>query len=59
MTNYAGHASLGIGLCVRLGTKLGRPDRPTLSLQGAAGFLYTSREINTVVRWGIPLVSLV
>jgi acetolactate synthase-1/2/3 large subunit/sulfoacetaldehyde acetyltransferase len=57
--NYAGHGGLGMGLCVGLGTKLGRPDRPAISLQGDGGFLYASQEINTAVRWGIPLVSLV
>jgi thiamine pyrophosphate-dependent acetolactate synthase large subunit-like protein len=57
--NYAGHGGLGMGLCVGLGTKLGRPDRPAVSLQGDGGFLYASQEINTAVRWGIPLVSIV
>jgi acetolactate synthase-1/2/3 large subunit/sulfoacetaldehyde acetyltransferase len=59
MFNYAGHGGLGMGYCVGLGTKLGRPDRAAVSLQGDGGFLYTSQEINTAVRWGIPLVSLV
>ena len=57
--NYAGHGGLGMGLGVGLGTKLGRPDRPAISLQGDGGFLYTSQELNTAVRWGIPLVSIV
>jgi thiamine pyrophosphate-dependent acetolactate synthase large subunit-like protein len=30
-----------------------------VSLQGDGGFLYTSQEINTAVRWNIPLVSIV
>jgi acetolactate synthase-1/2/3 large subunit/sulfoacetaldehyde acetyltransferase len=59
MFNYAGHGGLGMGLCVGLGTKLGRPDRPAVSIQGDGGFLYTSQELNTAVRWGIPLVSIV
>ena len=57
--NYAGHGGLGMGYCVGLGTKLGRPDRPAVSLQGDGGFLYTAQEINTAVRWNIPLVSIV
>ncbi|RPI41886.1 MAG: thiamine pyrophosphate-binding protein, partial [Betaproteobacteria bacterium] len=32
--NYAGHGGLGMGYCVGLGTKLGRPDRPAISIQG-------------------------
>ncbi len=57
--NYAGQGGLGMGYCVGLGTKLGNPDRPALSIQGDGGFLYTSGELNTAVRHRIPLVSLV
>ena len=59
MFNYAGQGGLGMGLCVGLGTKLGRPDRASVSIQGDGGFLYTSQELNTAVRFGIPLVSIV
>lgn len=59
MFNYAGQGGLGMGYAVGLGTKLGRPDRPAISIQGDGGFLYTSQEINTAVRWKIPLVSIV
>jgi len=57
--NYSGQGGLGMGYCVGLGTKLGRPERPAVSLQGDGGFLYTSQELNTAVRWRIPLVSIV
>jgi thiamine pyrophosphate-dependent acetolactate synthase large subunit-like protein len=57
--NYAGHGGLGMGYAVGLGTKLGRPERPAISIQGDGGFLYTSQEINTAVRHRIPLVSIV
>ena len=57
--NYSGHGGLGMGYAVGLGTKVGRPDRPAISIQGDGGFLYTSQEINTAVRHRIPLVSLV
>ncbi|MEK7875809.1 MAG: thiamine pyrophosphate-dependent enzyme, partial [Pseudomonadota bacterium] len=57
--NYSGHGGLGMGYCVGLGTKLGRPDRPAVSIQGDGGFLYTSQEINTAVRKRISLVSIV
>jgi acetolactate synthase-1/2/3 large subunit/sulfoacetaldehyde acetyltransferase len=59
MFNYAGQGGLGMGLGVGLGAKLGRPDRPAISLQGDGGFLYTAQELNTAVRWGIPLISVV
>ena len=57
--NYSGHGGLGMGYSVGLGTKLGRPDRPAVSIQGDGGFLFTSQEINTAVRKKIPLVSIV
>jgi len=57
--NYAGHGGLGMGYCVGLGTKVGRPDRPAISIQGDGGFMYTASEINTAVRWDIPLVGIV
>jgi acetolactate synthase-1/2/3 large subunit/sulfoacetaldehyde acetyltransferase len=59
LINYAGHGGLGMGLCVGLGTKLGRPDRPAVSLQGDGGFLYTAQELNTAVRHKIPHVAIV
>jgi thiamine pyrophosphate-dependent acetolactate synthase large subunit-like protein len=57
--NYSGHGGLGMGYAVGLGTKVGRPERPAISIQGDGGFLYTSQELNTAVRHKIPLVSLV
>lgn len=57
--NYAGHGGLGMGYCVGLGTKLGRPDRAAVTLQGDGGFMYTTQEINTAVRFRIPHVSIV
>src|SRR5262249_62290528 len=55
----AGQWGLGTRLGVGVGTKLGRPARPAVSLRGDGGFLYPSQELNTAVRWGIPLVSIV
>ena len=57
--NYSGQGGLGMGYCVGMGTKLGRPERPAVSIQGDGGFLYTCQEINTAVRWKIPLVAIV
>lgn len=57
--NYAGHGGLGMGLCTSLGTKLGRPERAAMSIQGDGGFMYTIQELNTAVRFKIPHVSIV
>ena len=57
--NYSGHGGLGMGYGVGLGTKVGCPDRPAVSIQGDGGFLYTSQELNTAVRHRIPLVAIV
>src|SRR2546428_2287925 len=56
--NYAGHGGLGMGYSVGLGTKLGGPRRPALSLPGAGGGASTSQEINTAAGWVIPCVSI-
>ena len=57
--NYFGHGALGMGLCVGLGTKVGRPDRPAITLQGDGGFMYAAQELNTAVRHRIRHVSIV
>jgi acetolactate synthase-1/2/3 large subunit/sulfoacetaldehyde acetyltransferase len=57
--NYAGHGGLGMGLCTSLGTKLGRPERAAMSIQGDGGFMYSIQELNTAVRFKIPHVSIV
>ncbi|MCC6473486.1 MAG: thiamine pyrophosphate-binding protein [Burkholderiales bacterium] len=59
MFNYSGQGGLGGGYCISLGTRLGRPDRAAVSLQGDGGFMYTIQEINTAVRWKIPQVAIV
>ncbi|MGZ8263918.1 MAG: thiamine pyrophosphate-binding protein [Burkholderiales bacterium] len=57
--NYFSHGALGMGMCVGLGTKLGRPDRPAVTLHGDGGFLYTAQEINTAMRHRIAHVTVV
>ncbi|MFC1935722.1 thiamine pyrophosphate-binding protein [Chloroflexota bacterium] len=56
---YAHQGGVGMGYCVGLGTKLGRPDRAAVSISGDGSFLLNSQEINTAVRWRIPLVHIV
>ena len=57
--NYAHQGGVGMGYCVGLGTKLGRPDRAAVSISGDGSFLLNSQELNTAVRWRIPLVHIV
>jgi thiamine pyrophosphate-dependent acetolactate synthase large subunit-like protein len=57
--NYFSHGALGMGMCVGMGTKLGRPDRAALTLHGDGGFLYTAQEINTAMRHRIANVTVV
>ena len=57
--NYFSHGALGMGMCVGMGTKLGRPDRAAVSLHGDGGFLYTAQEINTAMRHKIAHVTVV
>ena len=51
--------TVGFALPVALGTKLARPQAPVLAIQGDGGYLYNSQEMETAVREGIPVVSLV
>ena len=57
--NYFSHGALGMGMCVGMGTKVGRPDRAALTLHGDGGFLYTAQEINTAMRHRIANVTVV
>ncbi len=47
------------GFPAAIGAKLGRPDRPCLSVSGDGGFLSTAGELATIKRYGIPVVVLV
>ena len=51
--------SLGWGVPAAMGAKLGAPDRPVLLFTGDGGFWYHATEIETAVRWQIPVVLLV
>ena len=50
---------LGFAFPVALGAKLGRPDVPVLAVHGDGGFLMNAQEIETAVRHGIAVVTLV
>ena len=50
---------LGFAFPVALGAKLGRPDAPVIAVHGDGGFLMNAQEIETAVRHGIGVVTIV
>jgi len=50
---------LGFAFPEALGAKLGRPDAPVLAIHGDGGFLMNAQEIETAVRHGINVTTLV
>ncbi|WP_077622873.1 thiamine pyrophosphate-dependent enzyme [Sediminibacillus massiliensis] len=58
---YIGPTSgaMGYGLPSALGAKLAEPGRPVVSLSGDGGFMMTMQELETAVRYKIPVVSIV
>ena len=50
---------IGMSFPMALGVKMARPDRPVISINGDGGFLYNIQELETAVRWNIPVVSIV
>jgi thiamine pyrophosphate-dependent acetolactate synthase large subunit-like protein len=50
---------LGFAFPEALGAKLGRPEAPVLAIHGDGGFLMNAQEIETAVRHGINVVTLV
>ena len=51
--------TLGFGFATALGAKVGRPDRPVVSVSGDGGFLYNVQELSTAARHGIDIVAIV
>ena len=51
--------TLGWGFAAGLGVKVGKPDRPVLSVNGDGGFMFSVQEMATAVRHRINLVSVV
>jgi acetolactate synthase I/II/III large subunit len=50
---------LGFAFPTALGAKLGRPDAPVLAIHGDGGFLMNAQDLETAVRHGINVVTLV
>ena len=51
--------SLGWGLSGAIGVKCALPNRPVISFSGDGGFMYHIAELETAVRYNIPVVSVV
>ncbi|MFD1851864.1 thiamine pyrophosphate-dependent enzyme [Oceanobacillus bengalensis] len=58
---YIGPTSgaMGYGMPAALGAKLAYPERHVVSLSGDGGFMMTAQEIETAVRYNIPIISIV
>ena len=51
--------NLGYAFPTALGAKVARPDRPVVCVAGDGGFMFTSSELSTAVRYGIDVVTVV
>ncbi len=51
--------AMGYGLPAAIGAKLARPDKLAVSFSGDGGFMMTVQEIETAVRYQIPIISIV
>ncbi len=51
--------TLGFGFATALGAKVGRSDRPVVSVCGDGGFMFNVQELSTAVRHGIDIVAIV
>lgn len=54
-----GFASMGIGVPGAIATKLINPDKNVLTITGDAGFMMNSQEIETAIRYDIPIVIMI
>lgn len=54
-----GFAAMGIGLPGGIAAKLVHPERRVLVITGDAGFMMNSQEIETALRYGIPVVIMI
>ncbi len=51
--------AMGYGLPAAIGVKLARPERTVISFSGDGGFMMTMQELNTAVRYQVPIVAIV
>ena len=52
-------AGLGFGFPEALGAKFARPDRPVVAINGDGGFLFNAQELETAVRYGLRVVTVI
>lgn len=53
------NGAMGYGLPAAIGAKLAFPERTVVSFSGDGGFMMTAQEIETSIRYHIPIISLV
>ncbi len=58
ITNRA-HGALGYSLAAAIGAQVGRPEAQVLSVMGDGSFGFCCGELETLVRYGIPVKSIV
>ncbi len=58
---YVGPTSgaMGYGMPAAVGVKLATPDRTVVSISGDGGFMMTMQELETAVRYKVPIISIV
>ncbi len=58
---YVGPTSgaMGYGLPAAIGVKFAHPNKTVVSLSGDGGFMMTANELETAVRYGVPVISIV
>jgi acetolactate synthase-1/2/3 large subunit len=54
-----GTGQLGVGLPFALGAKLANPDRPVFIMHGDGAFMLNPQEIETAVRYKLPVVDVI
>jgi acetolactate synthase-1/2/3 large subunit len=52
-------ATMGAGLPVGIAAKMLRPDRNVLAVLGDGGFMMNSQELETALRYNVPIVALI
>ena len=54
-----GMGHLGVGICYSIATKLAKPNKPTVCINGDGSFLFNVQELETAVRLNLPLIIVI